>query len=381
MKSAVAHSEQPDSVVAANELVQTCVDKLGGDQAIGGMLFAAIDYDHQVLLDKICDAFPNIALIGCTTDGEVSSERRFCQDSATLITFAADDIDFRAGLGHGLDESINDAVAEAVKSAVHSDYDTAELCFALPAGLIVSATAVTESLRDHLGKGFPIVGGVAADDWRFSSTLQFCGREIVSNGVPILLAYGALDYSIGIASGWAPLGLEATVTSSEGARVRTIDDEPAADFYRRYLGQHVEGSPEYPIAITYPDGTFALRAPFEHSDDGSVLFVGDVPTGSTVQLTRASRKEILAASRASIGRAFDDFPGEPDAAVLFSCAARKHLLGTQTDQEYALLEDRVAGVETCGFYTYGEIAPHERGGDTDFHNQTFIAVLLGSRAS
>ena len=139
-------------------------------------------------------------------------------------------------------------------------------------------------------------------------------------------------------------------------------------------------SPEHPLALQASDGEFVLRAPLQHFDNGQVTFAGDVPQGSVVQLTQATRGDILAASRESIMKALEGFTtGKPDAAILFSCAARKQLLGTRTDQEYALLEDQVSDIETCGFYTYGEIAPKEAGQNTDFHNQTFVAVLLGER--
>jgi hypothetical protein len=30
-----------------------------------------------------------------------------------------------------------------------------------------------------------------------------------------------------------------------------------------------------------------------------------------------------------------------------------------------------------GFYTYGEIGPHERGGAAYFHNDTYVVLLIG----
>ncbi|NJR66826.1 MAG: translation initiation factor IF-1 [Leptolyngbyaceae cyanobacterium CRU_2_3] len=38
-----------------------------------GILFAAIDFDHELILRRIQQAFPGIALIGGTTNGEISS--------------------------------------------------------------------------------------------------------------------------------------------------------------------------------------------------------------------------------------------------------------------------------------------------------------------
>ena len=379
MRTAVAHTELTETSAAAAQLVATCKAKLNGNPAHAALLFAALDYDHELLLERILEEFPGVKLIGCTTDGEVSSELRFRQDSATLIVLSSETVRFAIGMGRQVDVDAKAAVEEAVSQA-SLEGESPELCITVPAGLVVSASEVMKHMSAKLGSEFPIVGGVAGDDWRFQKTFQFCGSDVISNGVPVMLLFGELDYSIGVASGWSTLGSPAKATLTEGPRVRTINGKPAVQFYKKYLGEHVTASPEHPLAIVHEDGSFALRAPIASEEDGSILFVGDIPNGSTVQLTNATRQDILSASRNSIEDALASYPGEcPNGALLFSCAARKQLLGTKTDQEYALLEDKVSGIETCGFYTYGEIAPHKRDKFSDFHNQTFVTVLLGSR--
>ena len=100
--SVVGHSEEPDADAAVEEIVQQCKCRLNGTVPSAGLLFAAIDFDHQGLLCGITRAFPEMELIGCTTDGELSSELGFREDSATLILFASDTVDIKAGVGRGL---------------------------------------------------------------------------------------------------------------------------------------------------------------------------------------------------------------------------------------------------------------------------------------
>ncbi|BAZ08285.1 hypothetical protein NIES4071_00900 [Calothrix sp. NIES-4071] len=58
-----------------------------------GILFAAIDFDHAIILELISREFPRLELIGCTTDGEMSSKIWFQQDSLVLILFCSDTVE------------------------------------------------------------------------------------------------------------------------------------------------------------------------------------------------------------------------------------------------------------------------------------------------
>jgi hypothetical protein len=79
LKLAVGHSNDPDSQFAVAEVVEQIRTALGGSSPKAGLLFAAIDFDHPLVLDQIVAAFPEIELIGGTTDGEMSSVLGFEQ--------------------------------------------------------------------------------------------------------------------------------------------------------------------------------------------------------------------------------------------------------------------------------------------------------------
>ncbi len=101
-----------------------------------------------------------------------------------------------------------------------------------------------------------------------------------------------------------------------------------------------------------------------------------------VQITVADRSAILAGCTLSIEKAFADYPHgkSPEAALFFSCAARKLLLGTRTAEEFGIIES-VIGTEVpvCGFYGYGEIGPRGTANTTSsFHNETFVSLIMGT---
>lgn len=381
MKVVVGHSNDPDSSAAITEVLEQCSRTLSGSTPQAGILFAAIDFDHALVLHQIDQAFPGIELIGGTTDGEVSSLMGFQQDSLTLMLFCADDLEIRAGVGRAVSKNPDLATRQAVIQARTLSL-LPKLCLTTPESLTTSATLILDGLKLALGD-VPIFGGLTGDQSRLRQTYQFFKTEVLSDAVPVLLFAGDLHLSCGVASGWQPVGQPGTVTKSYRNVVVKIDDRPALDFYHRYLGG-LPPSAEYPLAVFHDDSTnFYLRAPHEVHDlaRGSVKFAGDVPEGAIVQITEASRAEILAAAQTSMQQALDTYPGtEPSAALFFSCVGRRQLLGMQIQEEYQLVNSCLSSpLPNCGFYTYGEISPFGLMGDTQYHNETFITLILGTR--
>jgi hypothetical protein len=80
-------------------------------------------------------------------------------------------------------------------------------------------------------------------------------------------------------------------------------------------------------------------------------------------------------------KALENYPGrEPEAALLVSCASRRKILGTRTKEEYQIVKNCLTkALPSCGFYSSGEIAPLEQKGQTEFHNKTFVTLLLGTK--
>ncbi len=381
----VAHSEDIDTEGALDDLLQQCQGKLDGRVPDAGILFAAIDMEHELVLKGIDDAWPGIELIGCTTDGEISSQLGFREDSASLVLFGSDSIKITAGLGRNLGKDIMAACGEAVDSAkAKSDLPTT-LCITLPESMTASGQQIVEALVRNLDPDVPVLGGTAGDQWQLKSTHQFCGREVSSDSVPVLLFSGPLIYSIGVESGWKPVGEPGLVTKSDGNILGEIDGRPAIDFYRRFLGDDVTPSPECPLAILDEQGEVeCLRAPFGVVDEklGNISYGGDVREGAMVQITSADRGAILDGCTASVRKAFADYPHgkTPQAALIFSCAARKLMLGTRTEEEIGIVESVIgAEVPVCGFYGYGEIGPRDIKDKTSkYHNETFVSLIMGT---
>lgn len=381
-KIVVGHSNDPDSLAAVEELIQQCHNSLAGRIPQAGMIFTAIEFNHALILARIHQAFPGIELIGGTTDGEISSVLGFQQDSITIMLFCSDEIEISAGVGLKVSTDSIAATQQAVEQAKSKMTKAPQLCLTHPESLTTNVISILDGLKLALGDKFPIFGGLAADQLRYERTYQFFQTQVLSDAVPILLFSGNLLFSHGIASGWSPIGKTSKVTKVEKNIVYEIDDKPALEFYHHYLSL-LPPSIEYPLAVSDEDGAnFYLRAPIAYDEiTGSIIFFADIPEQANIQMSEAGHKDILAASQASFINAINNYPGiEPAGVLFFSCVARRQILGTQTQQEYQNTQNLINKVlPACGFYSNGEIAPLTPTGKTQFHNETFVTLILGTK--
>jgi hypothetical protein len=360
------------------------------------MLFAGIDHDFAVVLEQINAQWPGITVIGCTTDGEMSSHILFAEDSLALVLLTGDHFSAVSGVARSVSTDVVGSIRSSVQDAVQrlagmgANGGAPTLCITMPDGLTVSGSAVLDALRAALND-IPIFGGTAGDQWRFKGTKQFHGTEVLEDSVPFLLFGEGVVFSFGVDTGWRPIGREGRVTQVDGHIVRTIDGRPATEFYREFLGNaDITHLTEYPLAITAEGGradSYYLRAPGKTDEAaGCIHFLGDVPDGARVHITTTNRDQILDATRNSFQHALDDFPREGEAnrkpalALCISCAGRKQILGSRTQEEARIVNELLGSVPAAGFYGYGEIARLATDGISHYHNETFTTLLLGGRA-
>ena len=385
IKAAVAHSLELDSQDAVQEVLAQCHNQLGNLKPQAGILFTGIDHNHSRILNRINKVYPEIELIGCTTDGELSSVHGYTDDSITLMLICSDELYFKTGVADGIskDTAINiKKAADSVKLKLDQD---PKLCITIPSGLTASGDNIVEGLQLSLGENFPIFGGTSADQWRMKHTYQFYKDKVFTDAAPFVLIGGPLLYSFGVESGWIPIGKKAVVTRSDNNVVYEIEKDNALEFYKHHLGDSIglddkNTIGDYPLAVFEEDNkSFYLRAPIIIDREAeSMIFVGNVPQGSTIQITHSTRDKIVEATKTSVNSSVTDYPGtKPSAALCFSCASRKQVLGTRVEEEYDAFKKNFPDLPLVGFYTYGEIGPLNKDKPARFHNDTFFNLILG----
>ncbi|AFY36423.1 FIST signal transduction protein [Calothrix sp. PCC 7507] len=386
-KVVVGHSEDPDSQIAIEEVLDQCNKALADNIPQAGLLFAAIDFEHSLILQIINQVFPELELIGCTTDGEMSSILGFQQDSLTLMLFCSDTIEIHAGVGYDTKENAYASAVCAVEQATQKSSLPTKLCITLPAsyledGTTTSGEDILSGLQLALGSQIPVIGGTAGDQFQFKKTYQFFQNQVLTNALPVLIFSGELRFSYGIGCGWQPMGRESIVTKAKGTVLYEIDGKPALEFYQQYLGDRPP-SAENPLAVYEQNSDRCyMRVPnTSDAETGSINFLGNIPEQATVRMTEISRNEVVTAAKTSFQTALANYPGkEPEAVLLFSCCCRRWLLGTRAQEEYQLVNSALpTTIPICGFYTYGEFAPLADQDKSYYHQETFVTLLLGTK--
>jgi len=387
-RMAVGHSDDIDLDTALQTVFRECDAALEGAAPRAGIIFGSWDMDHQALVDAVLEHYPGIEVAGATTAGEMSSVIGFSEDSVAVALFATDSVEITAGIGGDLFADPAGATGLAVAMARAKATQPPRLCLVMPTIGGAEAGTIFEGLRAALGPGVPIIGGGASPEdpaAPLGTTLsrQFTNDEISHDSIAILLFSGELDFSFGVETGWRGVGPLGVVTRTSPEGVLEIDGRPAIEFYSRYIGT---GQPPIanPLAVFEGGGSdrFYLRTPINWDPEtGRVGFFGVVPDGATVQITVAGTEQIFEGARASMQDALAAFPAgkTPEAALVYSCATRRFLLGTRVGREFEVVRDLLGtSIPIAGMYCLGEIAPMSAPDRTQFHNATLVSVLLGA---
>ncbi len=384
-----AFSDEPDTARAIDEVLAQCRESSAVRAPDAGLLFCGSEFDHRRILARINETYPGIRLLGCTTDGEMSARGGLSEDGVSLTLVASDSVRIGAGLGSDVGADPVAAAAAAVSAAVADLQEAPSLALVFPDGLSCRPTRALDALNGLLGTGIPVVGGMSADrvggDKHHYATLQFFGDRVVSDSLPVLLFGGPLAWSLGVESGWSPVGRPMTVTRAVDNVVHELDGRPALELFTHYLGdvigESLSGLGSYPLAVyEEADEHFYLRvARAADPGSGAVEFLAEVPEGARVQITHAVRDDVADGVARSIDHALASYPGDaPALALLFSCTGRKIVLGTRAREEVATVAQRIGpGVALSGFYTFGELGPVVGYRPARYHNTTFISLLLG----
>ena len=385
LKIAIGQGEDIDTTVAVESAISSCRNQLQGSAPQAGIVFSDIDFDHQLVLNEIHRQFGEFDLIGCTTGGEFSTDIGFSDDSINLILFSTDRIQIKAGIG--LNVSI-DPVA-AAETAVHQAREGLSgpeaLCLTFPDATIGSPHTIIRVLNRTLVSGCPVFGSAASRHHETPApTLQFFGRDVVEDALPVLLFSGPVQHAFTISNSWRPIGEQATITESRGYEVRRIGKFSALDFYRHFLGQHRSPALEFPLAVYDKDHpNFIIRSPIDyHEESGSIFFQAPIAKGTTVQLTEATRSRIIEDTKRSLQSMIESVSGtwQPAAALAFSCATRKQILGTRIAEELETLQQQLPqNLPVGGFYSFGEISPLGANQKSLLHNCTLVTLLIGDR--
>jgi hypothetical protein len=378
------HSAEPDAFAAGAKAALDAVR--GRHDAKLLVVFCSAAYDLDQLLAGIASEAPGTPLIGCSTAGEIATAG---PADASVVVVAIGGPGFAVAAGAGTDSSgsLRRATTEAVEACIESlERRAHSVVLLLTDGLGGDQMEVVRGAYAVVGAEMPLVGGCAGDDLRMKSTFQLFGDQVLRDSVVAAAVSSDAPIGIGVQHGWRRVGEPMLVTSSDGSRVHSLDDEPALDVYLRRLGApaaaHTDPDAFTRFALTHPLGIshrsgeevrFVAGADFE---DRSLACIASVPQGGLAWIMEGDEDSVLEATDGACAEAVAGLDGErPLGMVAFDCIARRGVLG---DPGIRREIDRIAAfagdAPVAGFYTYGEIA--RTTGIRGFHNQTLVVLAL-----
>lgn len=379
LHSAIGICDDIDVTFGLAKVIAACQAGMGDVTPQLGILFTScMEIDFAAVLAAIDQAFPGIQLVGCTTDGEIGLGEDFIEDSLALLLVAGDGLEVVATMARDISQRPEEAFAAAVSEARARLRGRPLFALTFPDGLSTIGTPLDRVIQDAFGADFPVFGGTAGDHFLLTGTYQFCNGEVCTDAAPILFFAGNLHLDFAVRIGPEPTGPKCRVDRLEKNILYEIDGRKAISFFREHFGEINEQTVHMPLAV-YGDGDeYVLRNPVSFSDDdGSVAFIGNFPAGCRVRLTMVSRENVLASATQANRAVLAGDGAVPELLLIFSCCSQRHLLGSRTAEQFALLKQGRA-IPYFGFYCYGEIAPLAEGQPTLFHSDTYIVLALST---
>jgi len=338
--------------------------------------------DLQARLEALGEALPGTPVVGCSSAGHVlGDEIRDDGLAAALLEFEEVCAETTATPLRSPEDSFD--AGQRIAQRLADPALRAVLVYA--EGLAINGAQLAAGLAAALPDNVAVAGGLAGDGDRFERTWVCEGRRAGAQQVVAAGLYGeGLQARCSSNGGWEPFGPVRCVTRSNGAELLELDNEPALQVYKRYLGDLAAQLPAsallFPLAVRVEEESpeHLVRTVLGVDEQaGSLLFAGDIPQGACAQLMRASPERLIHAAAQSGSCARPD-SSEPLAclSIVVSCVGRRLVLGQRAEEELeAALHALPVGALQTGFYSYGEIAPLGDGACA-LHNQTMTLTTI-----
>lgn len=326
--------------------------------------------------------FPNGHLVFASTSGDITAD--FVDDegiTVTAIEFEKSNFEIKTSnvLNTDLDsfKTGKDLVNQFTKDGLKHVFVIAE-------GSFINGSELTKGMNDATEDTLLITGGLCGDAARFEKTLASYNENPKQGEIVAIGFYGeTFEASFAIHGGWTPFGPERVVTKSESNVLFELDNQPALDLYKKYLGDKSKELPGaallYPLNVKSQDEEQSFVRTILNIDEveNTMILAGDIPENSKVQLMMTNVDNIADASGLAAKQALEKRKNKPQLALLVSCIGRKLVLDQRVEEE---IEEVVSiiGEDTtyCGFYSYGEIAPFNLELNCQLHNQTMTITLI-----
>jgi len=332
--------------------------------------------------EELHQLYPEAVFSGCSTAGEIAGE------SVTDNTIVITGIKFTNTPIASAKVALTDIAFSSFEAGkmVVSQLPAEGLrhVFVISDGLRVNGTDLVKGMKAGLADDVTLTGGLAGDGAKFSKTviLEPDGK-VVTESVAAIGFYGdSLSIGFGSRGGWDSFGLDRLVTRSHENILYEIDEQPALDLYKSFLGDKAKELPSSGLLFPLSMRDSEDRAPVVRTilgineDEKSLTFAGDIPQGSFVRLMKANNDRLITGAEEAAIATSEGTEELPEFALLVSCVGRKLVLKQMIEEEVESVSDVLGKPAIAGFYSYGELAPFNKNEACELHNQTMTITTF-----
>lgn len=341
-----------------------------GDECQCALFFTSTHTDLPSLAQHLNDALPCPA-VGCTTAGEIIRGTGYTEGRVVAVGFPSPELTFEARLLSPLTDFCRDP-RPFLADIPPPPPGKKRFLFLLLDGLSSLEEQALSCISQHFPT-YPILGGSAGDDLRFSATYVYFQGEFHPTSGLILFFDTSFDFEILHLQNITPTEHRLVITEADASRriVYEINGYPAALEYARLLNVlpaqlSFDLFAANPLVLQVAD-RFFIRSIQKVNPDHSISFYSAIERGLVLRLAKTHPLlPSLAADLSALRTRFHSL----HLLLAADCILRKQQLLRSGDilRANAILRD----LPILGFSTYGEQI------DGLHVNQTLTAVAIGS---
>lgn len=212
--------------------------------------------------------------------------------------------------------------------------------FIVSEGSFINGSQLMLGMNSATENNLLITGALCGDAARFEKTIASYNELLKAGEIVAIGLYGeTLDISFSINGGWTPFEPERVVTKSKANVLYELDNLPALDLYKKYLGDKSKELPGaallYPLKVksTNEKQSIVRTILNINEEENSMILASDILENSRVQLMMTNVDNIVEASEQAAIQTLQSRNTKPELAILVSCIGRKLVLDQRVEEE------------------------------------------------
>jgi len=249
----------------------------------------------------------------------------------------------------------------------------------------IAGEDLINGLMDAAGHHATIIGGMAGEMVNFTGVVFTNDLSSTSGLLTLVIDQEKITVNGLAVSGWKPVGTEKEITKAEGSWVYTIDNEPAMNVIKKFLGNEIsfnkqtEGvvplNIDFPLQVQRASGNPVMRPVLLwNTADQSVMVGGEAKEAAKFRFSLPPDLDVIDTVVESSRIIKEKNMPEADALIIFSCVGRLASFGPMISAEIEGLA-ALWNKPMIGFFSLGEFGKLDDS-PCEFHGTTVSWVAL-----